>query len=37
MDHAAKDLMAEFKDIVVAFGESDEFRQALPHILFQTT
>lgn len=28
MDHAAKDLMTEFKDIVLAFGESDEFRQA---------
>ncbi|KAI9566915.1 Thg1 C terminal domain-containing protein [Boletus coccyginus] len=25
MDHAAKDLMSEFKDIVLAFGESDEF------------
>ncbi|KAF8556534.1 tRNAHis guanylyltransferase [Imleria badia] len=25
MDHAAKDLMAEFKDIDLAFGESDEF------------
>ncbi|KAF7964945.1 hypothetical protein HWV62_14424 [Athelia sp. TMB] len=25
MDHAAQDLMAEFKDIVLAFGESDEF------------
>lgn len=29
MDHAAQDLMAEFKDIVLAFGESDEFRCAL--------
>jgi tRNA(His) guanylyltransferase len=28
MDHAAKDLMSEFKDIVLAFGESDEYRQA---------
>jgi len=28
MDHAAKDLISEFKDIVLAFGESDEFRQA---------
>ena len=28
MDHAAKDLMSEFKDIILAFGESDEFRQA---------
>ncbi|KAN0092629.1 Thg1 C terminal domain containing protein [Tylopilus felleus] len=25
MDHAAKDIMSEFKDIVLAFGESDEF------------
>ncbi|KAF8124815.1 Thg1 C terminal domain-containing protein [Boletus edulis] len=25
MDHVAKDLMSEFKDIVLAFGESDEF------------
>ncbi|KZP22625.1 tRNAHis guanylyltransferase [Athelia psychrophila] len=25
MDHAAQDLMSEFKDIVLAFGESDEF------------
>lgn len=26
MDHAAKDVMKEFKDIVLAFGESDEYR-----------
>jgi tRNA(His) guanylyltransferase len=26
MDHAAQDVMAEYKDIVLAFGESDEFR-----------
>ncbi|KIM53013.1 hypothetical protein SCLCIDRAFT_18061 [Scleroderma citrinum Foug A] len=25
MDHAAKDVMSEYKDIVLAFGESDEF------------
>ncbi|OBZ72010.1 putative tRNA(His) guanylyltransferase [Grifola frondosa] len=25
MDHAARDVMNEFKDIVLAFGESDEF------------
>jgi len=25
MDHAAKDVMNEFKDIVIAFGESDEY------------
>ena len=37
MDHAAKALMTEFKDIVLAFGQSDEFRQARhpsPHALF---
>ena len=26
MDHAARDVMNEFKDIVLAFGESDEYR-----------
>ena len=26
MDHAARDVMDEFKDIVLAFGESDEYR-----------
>ena len=26
MDHAAKDVMVEFDDIVLAFGESDEYR-----------
>ena len=26
MDHAARDIMHEFKDIVLAFGESDEYR-----------
>ena len=26
MDHAAKDVMTEYPDIVLAFGESDEFR-----------
>ena len=26
MDHAARDLMEEYPDIVLAFGESDEFR-----------
>ena len=26
MDHAAQDVMREFKDIVLAFGESDEYR-----------
>ncbi|KAI8980123.1 tRNAHis guanylyltransferase [Trametes punicea] len=25
MDHAARDVMSEFKDIVLAFGESDEY------------
>lgn len=28
MDHAARDVMDEFKDIVLAFGESDEYRCA---------
>lgn len=27
MDHAAMDLMREYKDVVLAFGESDEYRQ----------
>lgn len=26
MDHAARDVLNEFKDIVIAFGESDEYR-----------
>ena len=26
MDHAARDVMTEYQDIVLAFGESDEFR-----------
>ena len=26
MDHAAREVMNEFKDIVLAFGESDEYR-----------
>lgn len=26
MDHAARDVMNEFKDILLAFGESDEYR-----------
>jgi len=26
MDHAAKDVMEEYPDIVIAFGESDEYR-----------
>ena len=26
MDHAARDLMEEYPDIILAFGESDEFR-----------
>ena len=26
MDHAARDVMREFKDIIIAFGESDEYR-----------
>jgi tRNA(His) 5'-end guanylyltransferase len=31
MDHAAKDVMNEFKDVILAFGESDEYR-----LVFQT-
>ena len=30
MDHAARDLMEEYPDIILAFGESDEFR-LVPH------
>ena len=26
MDHAARDVMHEFRDICLAFGESDEYR-----------
>jgi len=26
MDHAARDVMEEYPDIVIAFGESDEYR-----------
>ena len=26
MDHSARTVMDEYKDIVLAFGESDEFR-----------
>lgn len=29
MDHAARDVMDEFKDIVLAFGESDEYRYVM--------
>jgi tRNA(His) 5'-end guanylyltransferase len=29
MDHAARDLMEEYPDIILAFGESDEFRLVL--------
>lgn len=32
MDHAAMDLMREYKDVVLAFGESDEYRR-VPYIL----
>lgn len=28
MDHAARDVMEEYSDIVLGFGESDEFRLA---------
>lgn len=27
MDRAAMDVMNEYKDVVLAFGESDEYRQ----------
>ena len=36
MDHAARDLMEEYPDIILAFGESDEFRLALNFILLYT-
>lgn len=29
MDHAARDIMEEYPDIVLAFGESDEFRSVI--------
>ena len=31
MDHAARAVMDEFKDIVLAFGESDEYRCVWRH------
>jgi tRNA(His) guanylyltransferase len=31
MDHAAQDVMTEYKDIALAFGESDEFKYDLFH------
>ena len=34
MDHAAKDLMVEHPDIVLAFGESDEYRWRIHLISF---
>lgn len=37
MDHAARGVMDEFKDVVLAFGESDEFRYVFHHFyLFYT-
>lgn len=36
MNHAAKELMEEHPDIVLAFGESDEFRLVLPMNLKST-
>jgi hypothetical protein len=33
MDHAARDLMEEYPDIILAFGESDEFRLVLIFLL----
>ncbi|KIP07646.1 hypothetical protein PHLGIDRAFT_70673 [Phlebiopsis gigantea 11061_1 CR5-6] len=35
MDHAARDVLNEFKDIVIAFGESDEYRLVFTHFLFR--
>jgi tRNA(His) 5'-end guanylyltransferase len=32
MDHAATDLMEQYPDIVLAFGESDEFRSLMPRL-----
>lgn len=33
MDNAARDVMDEFKDVVLAFGESDEYRHAIHYAL----
>lgn len=30
MDHAARAIMTEYKDIILAFGESDEYRYDYP-------
>jgi tRNA(His) 5'-end guanylyltransferase len=27
MDHAARGIMEEFSDVILAYGESDEYRQ----------
>ena len=35
MDHAARDVMTEYKDILLAFGESDEFRYKLRNMMFE--
>jgi tRNA(His) 5'-end guanylyltransferase len=34
MDHAARDVMEEYPDIVLGFGESDEFRSVSISIYF---
>ena len=34
MDHAARDLMEEYPDIILAFGESDEYRLVLLGLYF---
>jgi tRNA(His) guanylyltransferase len=34
MDHAARDLMEEYPDIILAFGESDEYRLVLTVVFF---
>lgn len=35
MDHAARDIMTEYKDIILAFGESDEFRYRLHNMVVE--
>ena len=35
MDHAARDVMTEYKDILLAYGESDEFRYKLRNMMFE--
>jgi len=35
MDKAAMAVMSEYKDVVLAFGESDEYRCASDHVLWE--